>query len=335
MTKLTVVTTTYNHENYIKRTIESFLEQKTNFNFDILISDDCSTDGTREILKEYEKKYPSKIKVIYRKKNIGAMNNFVETLNSVYSEYVALCDGDDYWTDPKKLQKQVDFLDKNPDYNICFHKVKITFEDHSKEDVLYPLNVEDTTTFKDLIKENYIPANSIVYRWLFSKKDSFKKEFPENVVPGDYFVHLYHAYKGKIKFIDEVMSIYMRNSHGMWWLTSQEGKEDEFLIKYGEKYFNFFDNIEKKFNLEKSLFAYQKKYLCYNTARVYLKRNNIKEFYEIYEKNKELLKNENFYFSYDDFYKNLNKIQKTIFLLFYDRKTMFNKIRTKLKIKKI
>ena len=123
--KLTVVTTTYNHEKYIEKCIKSIMSQKTNFKYKLLISDDYSTDKTRKILRKYENKYSDKIEVIYRNTNLGAMKNFIETLNLVHSQYVALCDGDDYWTDPNKLQKQVDFLEKNSKYTVVFHQTKI------------------------------------------------------------------------------------------------------------------------------------------------------------------------------------------------------------------
>lgn len=330
MNKLTIVTTTYNQEKYIEKAIKSFLMQKTNFDFKILISDDCSTDNTKKILTRYEKKYPKLIEVIYNKKNLGAMDNFIETLNRVHTEYVALCDGDDYWTDPLKLQKQVDILDSNKDFSLCFHKVNIVFEDNSVKPSYYPININDTTTFEDLIKDSYIPANSVVYRWKFIKENSFKKEFPQNIVPGDYYVNLYHAFFGKIKYINEVMSVYVRNAGGMWWLTSQSGKENEFYLKYGEKYLNFYKSVEKNFNVPEKTLLNHKNYICEKTAKIYLKNNQIDDFFRIYKDNAFLLKDKFNILSFEDLYNSYGTIKKLILLLFVDRHLFVSKTKAKI-----
>ena len=118
---LSVRLITYNHEKYIRQAIDSILAQKVNFTWDIVIADDFSTDSTRSILIEYEKKYPNLIKLILQKENVGPARNFVDLISFKTSSYIAYIEGDDYWTDSLKLQKQVDFLEKNIDYSICFH----------------------------------------------------------------------------------------------------------------------------------------------------------------------------------------------------------------------
>ena len=113
---------TYNHEKYIRNTIEGFLMQKTNFDFEILIHDDASSDGTTEIIKEFEKKYPDKIKPIYQKENQwskGVKISLTHLWPKAQGKYIAICEGDDQWTDPYKLQKQVDFLEQHPEYMLC------------------------------------------------------------------------------------------------------------------------------------------------------------------------------------------------------------------------
>lgn len=114
---------TYNHEDYIKQSIEGVLLQKCNFSFELVIGEDCSTDNTRQICEEYSAKYPQ-INLLSSESNLGMMPNFVRTLGACSSKYIALCEGDDYWTDPKKLQKQVDFLETNPAYVLCSHRYK-------------------------------------------------------------------------------------------------------------------------------------------------------------------------------------------------------------------
>jgi glycosyltransferase involved in cell wall biosynthesis len=118
---------TYNHEKYITQAIEGVLNQKTNLDFELVIGEDCSTDSTKEIVYKYKKRYPKKIKVITSETNIGIIPNFIRTLNCCKGKYIAICDGDDYWTDPHKIQKQFDFLEAHPDYGLV----------HTDNDVLY------------------------------------------------------------------------------------------------------------------------------------------------------------------------------------------------------
>lgn len=287
--KLTIVVTTYNQEKYIGEAIEGFLKQKTNFDYKIVISNDASTDGTRKILNEYKEKYPTKFEIIENKQNLGAMKNFINTLAQIKdTEYVALCDGDDFWTDENKLQKQVDFLDANPDFNICCHYAKVFYQNNEKGEQIIPNDVEDITTLEDLVKQNYIVANSVVYRWKFNNMD-LKEVFPTDIVPGDYYVHLLHAQDGKIKTIKEVMSAYRRHSEGMWWSCENEEKE-KFISKYGRKFLNFYNAADKYMKLPENSFYAQRKDIIYNIIVVYTKLGNSLKIQDeiISQKDKEL-----------------------------------------------
>ncbi|NHZ85410.1 MAG: glycosyltransferase [Planctomycetia bacterium] len=115
---VSVFMVTYNHGKYISQTLSSILMQKVDFNYEIVIGEDFSTDNTRTIVKSYAKKYPDKFNLLLHKKNIGMINNFFATYKACTGKYIAYCDGDDYWTDPNKLQKQVDFLETHPDYGL-------------------------------------------------------------------------------------------------------------------------------------------------------------------------------------------------------------------------
>lgn len=284
--KLTIVTTTYNQEKYIGKAIEGMLMQKTEFPFEIVISNDCSTDKTLDVIKKYQDANPGKIRIIDNPKNLGAMDNFINTLNQIKdTEYVALCDGDDFWTDENKLQKQVDFLDKNKEFSICFHKTKLFYEDGSKEDEILPDKCKEVSTINDLVEGNYIVANSVVYRWRFNNED-LKSIFPNNIVPGDYYVHLLHAEKGKIKMIDEVMSSYRRHSEGMWWSNAAEDKS-EFIIKYGKKFLNFYNAADKNIKLPENAFAAQRKDIVYNIIVTYVKNGLNEELKTAFESDKD------------------------------------------------
>lgn len=257
--KVTIASISYNQEKFITQALESFVMQKTKFPFEVVISDDCSTDKTAKIIKDYADKYPDIIKPIFREKNLGAVNNYIETLSGVKSEYVVYCEGDDYFTDPLKLQKQVDFLDSHPDYSIYFHPVTVKYEDDSKPDETFPaaemINKKNFFVFDNLLQVNFMQTNSVMYRWRFSGEEKFKNIFPTDILPCDWFLHLFHAQSGKIGFINEIMAVYRRHPEGIWWEST---KGDEALhIKHGMKELNFCLAVEKQF-LDKQEKCHQK-----------------------------------------------------------------------------
>ena len=139
--QLSICCITYNHAKFIRQALDGFVMQKTNFPFEVLIHDDASTDGTADIIREYEAKYPDIIKPIYQTENQWSKGVLIsKTCNypRVQGEYVAMCEGDDYWTDPLKLQKQVDFLDSHPDFMGCFHPAKKIWEDKPVKSTVFP-----------------------------------------------------------------------------------------------------------------------------------------------------------------------------------------------------
>jgi len=240
---LTVVCITYNQEEFIRDALESFIVQKTNFDFEVIISDDASTDGTPEIIREYEEKYGNIIKPIYRTVNLGAMNNFLQTLREARSKYVIYNEGDDYFSDPYKLQKQVDFLESHPECSICFHPVIVHYQDGSKPDEVFPspeYRFNKTELYlDDLIKYNFMQTNSVMYRWRFVT-ENILDVLPSSILPGDYYLHLLHTQKGSIGFIDEVMAIYLRHPGGIWWDSQTP---DRLYARHCAEIFNFYYEI--------------------------------------------------------------------------------------------
>jgi len=234
--KVSVITITYNHEDYIGQAIESIVSQKVKFNFEFIIADDASTDRTPEIIASYARKYPDVIKPILRKKNIGAQNNFKDAISKAAGEYIALCEGDDYWISSYKLQKQADFLDAKKEYSLVFHPVRVIYEDKKNDDTVYPSpDRSHDFTLEGLLRENFIQTNSVLYR----KQDY--SELPTDILPLDWYLHLYHAQFGDIGFIDSVMSVYRRHSGGMWW--DSHGNPGEIWKKYGVNYLGLFVEI--------------------------------------------------------------------------------------------
>lgn len=285
--KLSIICITYNQAKFIKDALESFVRQKTNFPYEAIIHDDASTDGTKEIIEEYAKKYPEIIKPIYEEKNqwsLGKNFSKEKIWPKIQGEYVALCEGDDYWTDENKLQKQVDFLEKHPDYSICFHPVKVIWEDKREEETTFPtkkmLEKIGILDFNSLLKNNFIQTNSVVYRWRFHK-DSYDI-MKDRVLPGDWYLHLLHAEVGKIGYIDEVMSVYRRNSGGVW---TGSNEKPEWFKKYGNVSLRFWETMEKQFNTPK---IYEKTFLSdgMRLAEIYLQNKDreisIKDYIKLY-----------------------------------------------------
>lgn len=207
--KVNICMITYNHEKYISQAIDSVLAQKTNFDLQLIIGEDCSQDKTREIVINYQKKYPQKIRLLLAKKNQGMMGNWVKNLQAVKSKYLAVLEGDDYWTDPYKLQKQVDFLDKHPDYSLCFHSVEAFYQDQSDKTYLIPSKTR-SFNFKSLLQQNFIAACSVMYR------HGLVKKIPDWLLSlniGDWPYHLLYASQGEIGFINQVMARYRRHSN--------------------------------------------------------------------------------------------------------------------------
>ena len=131
--KVSVLVMTYNHEKFIRQALDSVLMQETNFEYEILISEDCSTDRTRAIVLEFQQAHPEKVQLLLSTQNIHSNEIVVRGIRAAQGEYIALLDGDDYWTSPLKLQKQVDFLDSHPECSMCFHNARIFHQTEGRE----------------------------------------------------------------------------------------------------------------------------------------------------------------------------------------------------------
>lgn len=230
--KVSILCITFNQRKFIRQAIDSFLMQKTDFEFEILIHDDKSTDGTMEIIKEYEKAYPDIIRPFYEKKNQYSQANY-SFITDLYvrarGQYIAFCEGDDYWINIHKLQKQVDFLDKHPDYALCFHPAKVVFENHEERDTLFPDSMDKKEfNLERLLRANFMQTSSVVYRNV-----GHYDTMASDPVPGDWYAHLFHAAHGKIGFLPTVMSVYRRHDGGVWWESRNGGEVDELQKRHG------------------------------------------------------------------------------------------------------
>lgn len=217
---------TYNHEPYIAQALDGFLMQKTNFPFEVVVHDDASTDKTADIIREYEKKFPKIIKPIYETENQyskhdGSLARIVNA--ALKGKYVAFCEGDDYWIDENKLQMQVDFLEKNPEYGMCFSNAKI-----EQDFVILKRNIPNIKKngqirTSDVIKNGgmFIPTPSILLKKSLLTAADYP-DFCKKCWIGDYPLQIWCAIKEKVYAFNNNFVIYRKNSIGSW--TSKVSK---------------------------------------------------------------------------------------------------------------
>lgn len=238
MVKVSVVMITYNHELHIKEAILGVLEQITNFDIELIIADDCSTDKTEAVVKEIVNTHPKSIIIGYTRHtaNKGMMPNFIWSLNQRKGKYIALCEGDDYWTDPNKLQKQVDFLEANPDYSFCAHNVMICYENENYVDP----NLESCTlNTQDLLTKylhNFIPTCSILLN--FEKINYAIPSWLSEMPFGDWPLLIHLSKSGDGYFMSEIMGVYRKHNSGFTSINSHlmNLKIRDFYILIGQIY---------------------------------------------------------------------------------------------------
>lgn len=213
--KASVLICSYNHKDLIGQALESVLNQKTSYFYEIIVADDASTDGTQDIIRSYQKKYPEKLKkCILRTKNVGIGHNYYDALMRVEGEYLAICDGDDFWKDEYKLQKQIDFLESHREYTVvCSDFLIHNVGENSEKDVQFGLGQylkkscgeKKIYTLKDLIYHRFIASCTVMMRWqLAGHVPEFLKEY--RVI--DFPLELIHASCGGIKVFEETMAVY-------------------------------------------------------------------------------------------------------------------------------
>ncbi|MBQ2857748.1 MAG: glycosyltransferase [Bacteroidaceae bacterium] len=221
---VSIICLAYNHEKYIRQCLEGFIMQKTNFTYEVIIHDDASTDKTATIIKEYESKFPNIIKPIYQKENqyskgIKIGDTFLYP--KARGKYIAECEGDDYWIDPLKLQKQVDFLEENPNYTMCCSDAIIKTTESILDWSRYPQNQD--VLIEDIIINGgwFIQTASLIYR-----KNILDKypDYCKNCHVGDYPIMLWAGINGKIRWFAEKQVIYHYSMGNSW--TSRIKKEN-------------------------------------------------------------------------------------------------------------
>jgi glycosyltransferase involved in cell wall biosynthesis len=211
---ISILMITYNHEQYIAQALESILMQQGDIAYEIVIGEDCSTDNTRAIVQEFQQRYPHIIRPLLHPRNIGMMQNFMRTYEACRGRYIAMLEGDDYWTSPYKLQRQADVLDAHPDIAICFHTVQRFTEDGSSPPDLFPdPHYQTISTIEDILQRNFIQSCSAMFR------NRLFGNFPPwfgSLKLGDWPLHILNAQYGNISYISEVLAAYRMHGSGVW-----------------------------------------------------------------------------------------------------------------------
>lgn len=265
---------TYNHANFITKALDSALMQKTNFEFEILISEDCSTDGTREIVEDYYRRFPDKIRLLLSQQNVHTNEVVSRGIHAAKGYYVALLDGDDYWTSENKLQKQVEYLDKNQQCALCFHNASIVDGDDNQQLRNWTTaDQKQISTLEDLWRGNFIATCSTMFRkkWLEKIPEWYHSFFPIT----DWPLYLLLAEHGTVDYINEVMGAYRHHPAGLYSPYSEKQKQETTLKFY--KRINRCLNFHYNKEIKTAISAY-----FYEWAEEYKKRGNTKRAVECY-----------------------------------------------------
>lgn len=270
----------YNHEPYLRDCFEGFVKQKTSFPIEILVHDDASTDHSADIIREYTARYPDLFKPIYQIENQyskGVKISFEYQYPRAQGKYIALCEGDDYWTDPNKLQMQVDWLEIHPDYTMCCSDADIETPDGILDWHRYEKDCNIPTEDMILGGGGFIQTPTIVYR-----KDLLIN-YPEECKKchiGDFPLQLWASIKGKIHYFFSKKAVYRFNYTGSW-TSSQKEKKIDSLIKGWLSEFSMLDKLDKLTNskYQSSFINYKFKFLSYNIRSLRKKRKEITKIF--------------------------------------------------------
>ena len=220
--KVSVLCATYNHEEYLHQTLDSFLNQKTDFPFEVLVNDDASTDGTGDIIREYAAKYPEIIRPFYQKENLYSRR--INLYDMVFfpacrGEYIAVCEGDDYWNDPEKLQLQVNWLDAHPEYSACVHNSIGRFTDQPDK-VLFAQDGDRDIPFEQVVQgmsHAYHTSSILARREFILNPPDYRDVAYHQGYFTDYAVGVRLGLAGKVRFLDRCMSVYRIGSNPSAW----------------------------------------------------------------------------------------------------------------------
>lgn len=245
--KVSIVITSYNLENYISQALDSILNQVTDYAFNIIVADDCSTDETVSILREYKQKYPEKIVLLETDHNIGSLSNSNRAFETMDCDYFSFLDGDDYWVGADRINKQIDFLEKNKEFVMHAGNTRYLRDEKPAELLIEKKYLNTAYGFEDYLNQKmpFVHTSSIMLRnCLFSEGlpdcyHSVVGTFEECALRGEDFRRILHLTRGKMYIDEDIMSVYRIHSAGIWQSSSKTHKvlESAIALNYYKKYF--------------------------------------------------------------------------------------------------
>lgn len=269
---VSVAMTAYNQEKYIAQSLESIVTQECTFRYEIVIGEDCSSDNTRQIIQEYQQRYPHIIKPIFREANVGAQQNSVEVIHATKGKFIAFCEGDDYWMDTKKLQKQVEHMNAH-EYAGVFSKVK--YVDKSDTLLGYSADVPEEIlplSFEYLLQKNPVHTCSfMIRRDVLMEIEDIIMRAPY----GDFVMFVASSFFGKLGFIDEVMAVYRKNVGVMHTWTNANAQLMRIDI------LNLFDE-DIRFHAMKKMLRISKRFHYYKLTIYKVKEHQFAQAFKYY-----------------------------------------------------
>lgn len=274
--KISVALIVYNHEQYLRQAMDSILMQEVDFKYEIIVGEDKSTDHSREILREYKEKYPDLIILLFHKCNVGATKNIYSAFQKARGEYIACLEGDDYWIDPKKLQKQVNFLDGNRDYLGVSHIIEARdlqgnyISRHPSSEKM----IDQDVTAELFLSGYYFSAVATVFRNIFiDKTEDYSIYYKAHRFVGDYTLCMLLLDKGKIKVLDEVMSVYRcRRAEGEGNYNSVRNPLEQY-----KDHIRLLNAVSKHF---KGKYDFSQEYISRSTGIVLYMMKEFNKFYD-------------------------------------------------------
>lgn len=221
--RVSVLMLTYNFSQYIDEAIASVMGQQCSFDFELVIGDDASTDGTASLCQQWAERYRGKIILLTNEHNTGLLANFARTYAHCRGEYIAICEGDDYWTDRSKLRRQVEFLDTHPEYSMCVHRVVNYYEGEGSMSLSNGGQKHDNDII-DLARSNFITNVSAMFR---HSNIPTLPAWIADVATYDYALHMLNAEHGKIWYMPRCMAVYRKRSNALW---SRAGQEKQYRM---------------------------------------------------------------------------------------------------------
>lgn len=265
--KVSVLMITYNHEKYIEQAVRSVMMQETDFDYELVIGEDCSTDSTREIVLRLKEEFPDKIKLLLHEKNVGVGKNFRLTYENCRGEYIAFLEGDDYWTDKHKLQIQSELLDRTDDVTLCFHPVERWLEAEQKFGDIISYASESSYDFDDLLNAVIYPHTSSM---MIRKSCLEISAELDSLTYVDIIVRYFCAERGKLIYTNRLMSVYRTHECGVW-----SGARSDIKLKhmiethmYLNKRYHYKYRYAEVFKIREWLF---------NLSAVYSYQNNMQQ----------------------------------------------------------